>query len=208
MLCCWPCCAKALVLAAFLSALRCWPWPRPVARSDPVFGSAGSGFGRSLSLPRPFESLSVRTHTNVCPEPEPAERATAILRRYHKQLCRRAVCPHGTICGRPHCPRAKMFYDRGTTQLALKFRETWAYFGHAFIFWPHLRDILTAAFITAGSNITAHEAFPGNALPWPPYLGRGAWRTRVAGTQNALVSHSQTSRPTPFQLDKTAKDFD
>lgn len=28
-----------------------------------------------------------------------------------------------------------------------------------------------AAFITAGANITDHEAFPGNALPWPPYLG-------------------------------------
>ena len=28
-----------------------------------------------------------------------------------------------------------------------------------------------AAFITAGRNITSHEAFPGNALPWPPYLG-------------------------------------
>ena len=88
---------------------------------------------------------------------------TATLRRYHKQLCRRAVCPHGTICGRPHCPRAKMFYDR-------------------------------AAFITAGSNITAHEAFPGNALPWPPYLGRGAWRTRVAGTQNGHAFAIQRPR--------------
>ena len=145
-----------MVRAAQNRSLRCRLWPRPVACSDPVLAlralALALGFGRSLSLPWPFESLSVRTHADLlsCPEPEPAELS---LRRYHKQLCRRAVCPHGTICGRPHCPRAKMFYDR-------------------------------AAFITAGSNITAHEAFPGNALPWPPYLGRGAWRTRVAGTQN------------------------
>jgi hypothetical protein len=37
-----------------------------------------------------------------------------------------------------------------------------------------------AAFISTGANITNHEAFPGNALPWPPYLGRGSWQTRAA----------------------------
>ena len=37
-------------------------------------------------------------------------RAASYGARYHKQLCGKDVCPHGTVCGRPRCPRAKMFY--------------------------------------------------------------------------------------------------
>lgn len=92
---------------------------------------------------------------------------------YHHQVCNQPKCPHGTVCGRPHCERAKMFYDR-------------------------------AAFITSGANITDHEAFPGNALPWPPYLGRGAWRTHTVvcesvGTVYMLPARVYRTGPDQFE---------
>eukprot|EP01047_Picozoa_sp_COSAG01_P049087 COSAG01_NODE_4832_length_4703_cov_16.848610_2_plen_283_part_00 len=66
---------------------------------------------------------------------------------------------HKQVCGKPTCPHGTVC-GRPHCPRAKMFYDR-------------------AAFITSGANITNHEAFPGNALPWPPYLGRGAWHSRV-----------------------------
>ena len=64
-----------------------------------------------------------------------------------------------------------------------------------------------AAFITSGANITAHEAFPGNALPWPPYLGRGAWRNRAAECESVGTVYMLPAKVYRRQLLPTGRTF-
>ena len=65
-----------------------------------------------------------------------------------------------------------------------------------------------AAFISTGANITGDEAFPGNALPWPPYLGHGAWRTRVTECESVGTVYMLPARAYRAGRDPSVTDRD